>query len=192
MKRLLWIISMLPVLISGSAYASGVGCSTIFLAPNDGTGGNFACVQPNVGVFGGLDGSFYNDGPYAPGSTLGGVGADLFVDGGYLQRGHQSYDLVALAIGVLDLSSFTFPTNGKSFFTVPVTIDFSVPMMILETGEQIDVSGAARGTMSFSLFDDGFYYASGGFNQAPEPSTLGLVGIGLIGVLASMRKRLSM
>jgi hypothetical protein len=61
------------------------------------------------------------------------------------------------------MTGFTLPTNGQSF-QVPVSIDFSVDMIIVETGDPITVSGFASGHMAFNYSEfDGLYYAAGGF-----------------------------
>jgi len=188
MKRFLWATPMLFVLMSGSAFADTI----IGLTPNDGSGDNFGFLQRGGGVTiaigGGVAYDFFNDQAYAPGSTLGGS-TDVFVSGGVLRVGGNSYELSPLSLGTLFLSSITLPTNGRDF-TVPVGVDFSVSMVNLSTNEPVDVSGGAFGKMTFHFFDGSYYADSKGFTTVPEPGTLGLIGTGLIGILALVRKRL--
>lgn len=87
------------------------------------------------------------------------------------------------------MTTFTLPTDGRSF-TVPVQISFFATGMNYGTGETVNVGGGASGHISF-YSSNGLYYANN-FVQAPEPGTLGFVGTGLIGILASVRKRLRM
>ena len=189
MKRFLLLTPILFVLLSAGAFADSV---RIFFLPNDGSGDNFGFIQKGVGTFtsvvGGAPFDFFSAFGYAPGTTLGG-GTDLFISGGFAQFGGNSYELSPTSLGTLFLSTFTLPTNGKDFVKFPVEIAFSAPMMIIDTGEPFDVSGGARGTIIFSRGQDGLYYARA-FAQAPEPGTLGLMGTGLIGILALVRKRL--
>lgn len=193
----------LSFLLVSVAYANSISALTgkalagvhtkVFLDPNDGSGGNFAAIQRGSGykavIFGGLPYQFYNYGPYYPGDTVGGD-TSLYLEESYAVIGKHTYDLGANGVGDLVLTSFTFPTNDKSF-TVPVTISFYAPMIIDESGTPFNVSGFAKGKMRFS-FDktNGFYFASSSFFTTPEPSTLGLMGTGLLALLISARKRL--
>jgi hypothetical protein len=190
MQRFLWATPMLFLLMSGSAFASSVS-TFIFLQPNDGSGDNFGFFQQGGGVIIGIGGGtpydFFNIDGYAPGSTLGGS-TDVFLSSGFVQFGGNFHDLDFSGPGTLFLSSFTLPTNGKDF-TAPVEVDFSAFATIADTGQPLDVSGGRSGKMTFHFFD-GFYYASG-FTVVPEPGTLGLMGTGLISILALARKRLS-
>jgi len=126
---------------------------------------------------------------YAPGSYVGG-GSALFIDSGIQQIGGERYDLQATQTpGTLDMTVFRLPTNGQGGFQVPVSIDFSVDMINLETGDLVTVGGFASGHVSFFLGETGLYYATEPF-ATPEPGTLGLVGTGLLGVLTFARGRL--
>jgi hypothetical protein len=188
MKRFLLAAPMLFLLITTSAFAD----TLIGLVPNDGGGDNFGFLQRGGGttieIGGGTPFTFFHIGPYAPGSTLGGS-TDVFFSGGFIKIGGNSHDLQFISgPGTLFLSSFTLPTNGKDF-TISVVIDFSTSVVIVDTGQTLDVSGGRSGTLSFH-FSDGFYFPdSNGFTVTPEPSTLGLLGTGLIGILAFVRKK---
>jgi hypothetical protein len=188
MKRFLWLTPILFVLLSACAYADSI---RIGFDPNDGSGDNFGFVQQIGGVlisgFGGTPADFFNTLGYAPGSTLGGS-TDIFFSNGFITFGGNSSE-VDFSVGTLFLSSFTLPTNGRDF-AAQVSIGYSASGTILNTGEPLDVGGGASGQIKFH-FVDGFYYADPlGFTQAPEPGTLGLMGTGLIGILALVRKRL--
>jgi len=189
MKRFLWATQLLFVLLSASAFANSI---RIGLSPNDGSGDNFGAIQQGVGFFaavgGGAPYDFFNINGYEPGATLGGT-TDLFLSGGFAKIGRNSYELTPAGLGTLFLSAITLPTNDKDFVRVLVSIEFSAPMMIIDTGEELDLGGGARGTITFTRGQDGLYYA-GSFSQAPEPGTVGLMGTGLIGVLALVRRRL--
>jgi hypothetical protein len=194
MKRSLLPLSLLCVtLISSTAFADH-----LYLSPNDGSGGNFGFVGEMNGhplfLGGGTSYGFFNTGGYAPGSTFGG-GATLFlsptivwIDGVPMEFGFPQTD------SFIGMSSFILPTDGKSF-TMPVGIGFSAIGINFDTEQTIQVGGGASGKISFG-FDPftGLYYP-GAFVQSPvaqvpEPCTLGLIGTGIIGIMASARKRL--
>jgi len=190
MKRFLWATPMLFVLMSGIAFADSV-TTLIGLDPNNGTGDNFGFFQQGNGVFIGIGGGtpydFFNTGGYAPGSTLGGY-TDVFFEGGVIQIGSDTYELDFNGPGSLFLSTFTLPTHA-TVFTAHVDLDFSASATILELGQTINVSGGRAGTITFH-FVNGFYYAEG-FTTVPEPGSLGLMGVGLMSILALARKRLN-
>jgi hypothetical protein len=193
MKRLLLATTMMFALLSASAWAD----TLIRLVPNDCCGDNFAALQRNgadrIGITGGTN--FYNSLGIPPGSTFGAGSDPLFIDsGGYAEIAGQRYTLQQIGDATISESpSFTFPTNPRNgqIFQVPVEIGFFVPMVILETGEDINVSGFADGHWAW-FYDQGtgLYYPSFEGFQTPEPSTFGLIVAGLTGVLASSRKRL--
>ena len=191
MKRLRWVAPMLFVLISASTFAD----TLIFFRPNDGTGDNLFIIQRRVGatiqIGGGTAVDFFSADAYAPGSMLGGS-ADIFFDDGSIQSGGTSHDLFFNSgPGTLFLSSFTLPTNGKDF-TVRVKIDFSISATIADTGQPLIVNGGRVGTLTFHFFDGSYFADSGGFTAiTPEPGTLGLMGTGLMSILALARKRLA-
>jgi hypothetical protein len=188
MKRFLWVTPIVFVLLSACALADSVRIS---YGPFD-FGDNFAGVQRGPGfaaaVYGGTPLDFFNIRGYEPGSALGGS-TYLAISIGFAQIGRNFYELTPTGYGELDLSNFTLPTNGKDLVRVLVQIEYSAPMMIIDTGEDLDLGGGARGFIDFTRGQDGLYYA-GSFSQAPEPGTLGLMGSGLIGVVALVRRRL--
>ena len=173
MKRSLVVVAILFVMMSGSVFAD-----QIFFDTNV-AGSNFAAIVNDGGtrilVFGGVAYDFFNQGPYAPGSTLGGF-TDLFIDGGFAQSGGNFYDLSPNGFGTLFLSSITLPTNGKDYRAL-TGIDFFAPMAFVDTGEPLDVVGDASGSITFHFFN-GSYYADP-FVMAPEPTTMVLFGTGL-------------
>lgn len=188
MKRFLWATPILFVLLSACAFANSV---RIDYGPFD-FGDNFAGVQFGPGfaaaVYGSTPLDFFNISGYAPGSTLGGS-TYISISIGFARLGTNVYELSPAGYGELDLTMFTLPTNNRDFVRVPVQIAYSAPMMIVDTGDFLNLGGGARGFIDFTRGQDGLYYA-GSFSQAPEPGTLGLMGSGLIGVVALARRRL--
>lgn len=188
MRQLLRVTLMLSVLTCGHMFADSI---RIYFVPNDGSGDNFGSVQYGGGmrieIGGGAPADFYGYYPgYAPGSTFGGF-TDLYVDGGSLQVGANSYQLLPAAVGTLYVSSITFPTNGQDF-TALVDVEFSDSMFNLDTNQPFDVGGGATGRMTFHYFNGVYYPDSAGFINVPEPNTLALMGTGLPGILALGRR----
>jgi hypothetical protein len=191
MRRFLLPLSLLCVtLISSTAFADH-----IYLFPNDGSGDNFGFIGQMNGhqlfVGGGTLADFFGDGGYSPGSTFGG-GAMLFldpttvwIDGTPMEFGFPQTD------STIFISSFTLPTNGKDSFTEFVQVGFSATGISFDTGQTIRVSGVASGTISFYFSPPTGLYFVGNFVQAPEPGTLGLIAMGIIGILGSARRRLT-
>lgn len=189
MKWSLLLLSLLSfTLISSAAFADRV-----FLIPNDGSGDNFGFIGQANGhqlfLSGGTPYDFFGIGGYAPGSTFGG-GTTLFlypttvwIDGVPLEFGFPQTD------STIFISSFTLPTNGMSF-TMFVQVGFSALGINIDTGQTIQLGGGASGHISFYFDPNSGLYYPGSFVQAPEPGTLGLVGLGIIGILRSTRKRL--
>ena len=180
---------MFLTLISTTALAD-----RIYLVPNDGSGDNFGFVGYMNGhplfLDGGTSYESFGDGGYAPGTAFGIGGtlylypAEVWIDGAPMEFGFP--ETMSLIFG----SSITLPTNGKDFFTVPWQLGFSATGVSFDTGQTIQVTGHDSGTLSF-YYDSvtGLYYP-GSFVPTPEPATLGLLGTGIIGILASTRKRL--
>jgi hypothetical protein len=194
MKRFLCATLFSVVLLSSSMFAD----TMIFLGPNDGSGDNFAFLQSlngiQISIGGGTPYDFFNTGAYAPGSAFGGPVAVFFDNGTVTIKGTQ-YELGFAGPGTLFASIITFPTNGQSF-TAKVVLDFTAPGLYFTPGgveKMLNISGVQSGEIPF-VFENGAYYAAGGFagspSVVPEPSALGLMGSGLIGLLGLARKRL--
>jgi hypothetical protein len=193
MRRFLLPLSLLCVtLISSTAFADH-----IYLIPNNGSGDNFGFVGQMNGhqlfLSGGTSADFFNDiRGYLPGSTFGGSASlslystIVWIDGMPMEFGFPQ--------GTPDtsifISSFTLPTDGKSF-TKFVEIGFSAMGINSDTGQTIELGGGASGNISFYFSTGTGLYYPGDFVQAPEPGTLGLIGIGIISILGSARKRLT-
>jgi len=184
MKRLLLGAWLLCSLLSASAFGDSI---SIYLTPNL-FGDNVAFVVYSGGgyVFGVGStpfGFFTNAFGYPPGASVGGP-TDLFMSDGSAKIGPNVSD-VLFTTGTLFPSTITLPTNGKDF-RASVSLGFEAPGTLVTTGEAIDVGGTVQGSIQFH-FVDGLYY-SDNFIQAPEPGTLGLLGIGLLGVAARARR----
>jgi PEP-CTERM motif len=190
-KRLLWVSPILLLVLSVSAVADSV---TITLSPGIPDESNFRFVARQGGIYANLAGtvpeSFYSTSLIPPGSTLGGT-SEVFVDGGLIKINGVSYDDLGLDIGSLFVSTFTFPTNGKDF-TTPIQASFSVTELIVVTGEYINISGTASGKVTFHYISNvGLYSPTKIFlTTVPEPTTLGLLGTGLVGIFAFAGKEL--
>lgn len=191
MKRFLCAIPLVFALISLRANADTI--TTIFLSPNNGSGSNFGFQQQSPGlkiqIDGGIPFDVFNTSGYSPGSTLGGT-FDVFFDDGSIAINGISHDLDLSRTGTLFMSSITLPTNGAATFSTLVKFVFSVEAINVDTGQPVNIFGTASGIATFTLFD-GIYFAQGitATSTVPEPGTLGLVGTGVLSILALLRTR---
>ncbi|MGC2193056.1 MAG: PEP-CTERM sorting domain-containing protein [Terriglobales bacterium] len=192
MKQYLLPLSVLCVtLVSSTAFADH-----IYLSPGT---DNFGFVGEMNGhqffLSGGTPSDFFNANGYAPGSMLGG-GTTLFLNPAEVWINGVATEFVFPPTDAgLGMSSITLPTDGRSTYTVPVQIGFSAAGINVETGQTIQLGADASGWITFDRgFDSELYYPSAFVQapvaQVPEPCTLGLIGTGIIGIMASARKRL--
>jgi hypothetical protein len=108
---------------------------------------------------GGLEPSFFGSFGYQPGLLLGGS-TELFLDSNVIWIGGIPTEFF-FPPGTLFMTSFTLPTNGRSF-KVPVEISFFITGVNFDTGQTIDVSGGASG----SIFV--FFAPNGCITQTPS------------------------
>jgi hypothetical protein len=186
MKRSLNLTLALVAVMSVTAFAD-----RIYLVPNNGTGDNFAFVgilnRHQLVLTGGADPYFFSTNGYLPGSTLGGGDSLYLYDSAvWTNGGFSDFSFYPASI---NMSTVTLPTDGRNFFRASVQISFSATGTNNDTGQTINVGGSARGTIPFQL-RNGLYYADN-FVAVPEPGTFGLMGTGVIAILASVRKKLS-
>lgn len=165
----------------------------IFLMPNNGSGDNLGFIGYMNGhqlfLGGGTPYDFFGDGGYAPGSVFGGGAtlyldpAEIWINGAPMEFGFP--DDTSFIFG----SSITLPTNGSDL-TVPWQIGFSAIGVNFGTGQTVQVGGQGIGKLTLYYDSVTNLYYPGSFVQTPEPGTLGLLGTGILGILASARKRL--
>jgi hypothetical protein len=191
MKRFLWAAPVLFLLLSTNALATSI---TLVLAPNI-DGDNFGFLEQGNGfryeVFGGTPTGFLSaETGITPGTTIGGTGGiDVFFGGGTATIHGVSSDLNFFnGPGTLFISAFTLPTNGKDF-AINTIASFSV-VATLPDGQTINIGGSAPGRMKFTFSPaDGVYYAEiTTFTTTPEPTTVGLLATGLLGILTSVKR----
>lgn len=187
MKRFLLPLSLLCLtLISSTAFAD-----RIYFSPNDGSGDNFGFAGQMNGhrlfLSGGTPYYFF-DTSYAPGSTFGGGGTlflyptVVWVNGAPMEFGFPYTD------STIFTSSLTLPTDGKDFTTF-LEIGFSATGINFDTGQTIQLGGGASGRITFHFDPNSGLYYPGAFVQVPEPATLALMGVGILGIWGSARKK---
>src|SRR5262249_9580924 len=157
-------------------------------------GDNFAYVGYMNGhpfdLFGGTNYYFFDAYGYRPGETALGAG-DLWLYSTVMWIGNTPTEFDFLNPGVIFATSITLPTDGRSFRAF-VDVGFYTFGINYDTGETIDLFGGAKGSIDFYYSPEAGRYIPGGFVQAPEPGTLALIGTGLLGIPAAVRKRLRM
>ena len=187
MKRFLLCLPIFLTLIGSTAFADH-----IYLIPNDGSGGNFGFLGfmngHQLSVGGGTAYDFFGTGGYQPGTVFGGGGAlflsptVIWVNGVPLEFGFPQ------SMSGISTTQITLPTNGKGF-TIPWDVSFSAVGINFDTGQNIQIGGHAHGKLSFFYSSETGLYYPGSFVQTPEPGTLGLLGTGIMAILAAARNR---
>ena len=72
---------------------------------------------------------------------------------------------------------------------MPWDVSFSAVGINLDTDQTIQIGGHAHGKVSFFYSSETGLYYPGSFVQTPEPGTLGLLGTGIMAILAAARNR---
>lgn len=204
MKHLPLLLLVVVLLTSFTAFADSVNYTNlnvnIYIGPNDGSGDNLGgtLVGTNVNLLvgGGTPYVWLNDQGYAPGS-VGGGDVTIYFDYAAGTLGGQYYEGDNAAIGAADFNAgaFTLPTNGRNFtVSVPATLGLIVVMGCTDDNQCTTYNLSSKpGTLVLSFIyvqDQGLYYASSGyFTTTPEPSTLGLVAIGVAALAACKYSR---
>lgn len=216
MKRLRWLVISLCVVSAHSTFANTISNfkitqETVFIGTySDNVYFSLTGPHANISGTGGIQCQMDWCGGqmFAPGSTTNlGFWFDgrIFLDGGVRVRlGQHDFGETDTFRAFLALQSgygVRFPTDFKSFTTcgaaaMPASMSGSVGAG--DNFMQFVLQGPSSGTFCTTWEfipgpDGGYTFAGGKFVAnspvAPEPSTLGLVGSGLLGLAAVVRKR---
>lgn len=213
MKWSKWFVLLLVMMsCCVGALADSCACyyaplATFFIGANFGEGSNasFTLIGPSVNVSG-LGGTPFDtwlgnpDIGYAPGSTGGGPATLEFDEGmsGTLGPYNSNSSVFSTeCCSYLDVGTFTFPSHGSVFtVTLPASISGISGTITTPSGTVIPMSvsfGGGNLTMTFDLNSSTglYYFGQASFTTVPEPTTLALMGTGLIAVLGSVRRRLN-
>jgi hypothetical protein len=172
------------------------------MSPNEGAGDNvgFVMAGPGTNAFvqGGVPFGFFCNSLPSCGFAPGGGGTSFYSDNvnGYI-GGYGPNAIEWKSVPTLFVGAFTFPTNGRSVFTVTVPASLSDLSLtaFLPSGQTQQIFLNVKPfqlTLSFSYSpQDGVYYPNqASFLTTPEPGSPVLTGTGLCAVLGSVRRRL--
>jgi PEP-CTERM motif len=211
MKSFYWAIAMLILLLAQCAYADSVPTfdithASIPIFPNEGGDNEFFTFSgPGASMFGGgtavCDWCIFGT-TFALGSSVNPSVQIVTFDfvQGTVRFGGEAHDVVVLFnSSITALSSFTFPTSGKSTFIVTVPAILNGPIVgEAATGDSFNLQvppGPLTLTFAFVPAQNGspaFYqFTKGSFALAtvPEPGALGLMATGLAGVIGVIRRK---
>lgn len=218
MKRFLWVVTMLFVVFAPFVYADGIPIFGVtqaiipFIFNGNGDNDAFSFIGPGINISGGgtaqCDWCTF-DFSLTPGSSLNPSIGRLIFDNTYgtATIGGQTFDLSGGFLfdsSITALDSFTFPTDGRSSFTVNVPAGFSEQFIQGNAPSfgnyNLQILGYGVGTMSLNFtfvpqYSGGppsyYEFSRGQFSlvSAPEPGTLGLMATGLAGIVGMIRKK---
>jgi PEP-CTERM motif-containing protein len=209
MQRFQWAIVMLILVLAQCAYADSVLTFNITHAsvpifPNEAGDNEFFTFSGPAGSMSGggtavcawcVEGT-----PFAPGSSLNPNIDILTFDSvqGNLRFGGQTHDVLVLFNSSIGTDFFTFPTNGKSTFTVSLPAFLNPVMGEVDTGQFFNLQiPLGKLALTFTLvpaqngFPAFYQFSKGSFalTTVPEPGTLGLMATGLAGIIGMIRRK---
>jgi hypothetical protein len=209
MLRKLWMVLFAFLITCAGAFANSVtytvNSATLNIFPNDGSGDNVGFLLSGPGMTlsaGGGTNSFFIFQGSAPGS-IGSAMLYLFPDyvasGNIGSYGPGEIELNCCSGAALFSGTFTFPSNGQSFFsvTLPAYLTGISGTIVSGSGSTFfeqpftlsGVSGHETLSFYYSSYWNLYYPAYGSFSTIPEPNTWVLLATGLCAALGSLPRR---
>jgi hypothetical protein len=176
----------------------------LFIAPNDGSGGNmsFNLSGPGVSLSGGggtgCDWCFSGT-TFAPGQSLNAsiffIGFD-FVGSGQIGGDHFGPDEISLGSSSVTAGNFVFPNMNNFTVSIPATFNSTLFGQVTNTGQSFGLNihpGVLKLTFDFSTacgeISSCYFFDQATFTSTPEPSTVLLSITGLMLVAGRVWRR---